>query len=178
MPIPQPTPFPRLRRLHYADSALQGYAPGSWSQVAVERTKPTGRVVGVDVIPAQPPRGVSTIQGNFLSRRVRDMLVELLVSTKSPAVSVPPPSHQRGEDGQQQGDDVVFEKPSYVDMERTLLQNSHEASPALRSGDDALPDEDAGKGLRIVDVSDTLRHSRNLPFMLIVDPNSPAPRLC
>lgn len=53
-----------------------GYAPGSWSQVAVSRTKPGGRVVGIDVIPAQPPRGASTIQGNFLSesvqREVRD----------------------------------------------------------------------------------------------------------
>ena len=29
--------------------------------------KPTGRVLGVDIIPTQPPKGVSTIQGNFLS---------------------------------------------------------------------------------------------------------------
>ncbi|PBP25050.1 FtsJ-like methyltransferase, partial [Diplocarpon rosae] len=49
----------------------QGYAPGSWSQVAVERTKPSGRVVGIDIIPAQPPKGVSTIQGNFLSPGVQ-----------------------------------------------------------------------------------------------------------
>jgi 21S rRNA (uridine2791-2'-O)-methyltransferase len=49
----------------------QGYAPGSWSQVAVERTKPTGRIVGIDIIPAQPPKGVSTIQGNFLSPGVQ-----------------------------------------------------------------------------------------------------------
>ncbi|EYE93828.1 RlmE family RNA methyltransferase [Aspergillus ruber CBS 135680] len=48
-----------------------GYAPGSWSQVAVDRTKPNGRVLGVDIIPAQPPRGVSTIQGNFLSAEVQ-----------------------------------------------------------------------------------------------------------
>lgn len=34
-------------------------------------TKPSGRVLGVDIIPAQPPRGVSTIQGNFLSRDVQ-----------------------------------------------------------------------------------------------------------
>lgn len=48
-----------------------GYAPGSWSQVAVTKTSPGGRVVGIDVIPAQPPRGVSTIQGNFLSPEVQ-----------------------------------------------------------------------------------------------------------
>ncbi|KAL1629504.1 2' O-ribose methyltransferase [Diplodia seriata] len=49
-----------------------GYAPGSWSQVAIDRTQPGGRVIGIDVIPAQPPRGVSTIQGNFLSEAVQE----------------------------------------------------------------------------------------------------------
>lgn len=49
-----------------------GYAPGSWSQVAVNRTQPGGRVVGIDVIPAQPPRGVSTLQGDFLSAEIRE----------------------------------------------------------------------------------------------------------
>lgn len=48
-----------------------GYAPGSWSQVAVERTKPNGRIIGIDIIPAQPPKGVSTIQGNFLYPQVQ-----------------------------------------------------------------------------------------------------------
>ncbi|OJD37044.1 21s rrna (uridine-2-o)-methyltransferase mrm2 [Diplodia corticola] len=48
-----------------------GYAPGSWSQVAIDRTQPGGRVIGIDVIPAQPPRGVSTIQGDFLSEAVQ-----------------------------------------------------------------------------------------------------------
>ncbi|KAK3070060.1 2' O-ribose methyltransferase [Teratosphaeriaceae sp. CCFEE 6253] len=49
-----------------------GYAPGSWSQVAHNRTQPGGRVVGIDVIPAQPPRGVSTLQGDFLSPAIRE----------------------------------------------------------------------------------------------------------
>jgi len=49
-----------------------GYAPGSWSQVAVNRTAPSGRVVGIDIIPAQPPRGASSIQGNFLSVEVQE----------------------------------------------------------------------------------------------------------
>ncbi|PMD25221.1 23S ribosomal RNA methyltransferase [Hyaloscypha hepaticicola] len=55
-----------------------GYAPGSWSQVAVERTKPNGRILGIDIIPAQPPKGVSTIQGNFLSTGVRDEVKRFL----------------------------------------------------------------------------------------------------
>lgn len=48
------------------------------SQVAVDRTYPNGRVVGIDIIPAQPPAGVSTIQGNFLSQAVRDEVKKFL----------------------------------------------------------------------------------------------------
>lgn len=55
-----------------------GYAPGSWSQVAVDRTAPNGRVLGVDTIPAQPPKGVSTIQGNFLSPAVQEEVKRFL----------------------------------------------------------------------------------------------------
>ncbi|PWY65654.1 23S ribosomal RNA methyltransferase [Aspergillus heteromorphus CBS 117.55] len=55
-----------------------GYAPGSWSQVAVARTQPHGRVLGVDIIPAQPPKGVSTIQGNFLDPHVQSYVREFV----------------------------------------------------------------------------------------------------
>ncbi|EXJ93023.1 23S rRNA (-2'-O)-methyltransferase [Capronia epimyces CBS 606.96] len=48
-----------------------GFAPGSWSQVAVDLTKPRGRILGVDLLPVQPPKGVSTIQGDFLSPHVQ-----------------------------------------------------------------------------------------------------------
>ncbi|KAE8146261.1 ribosomal RNA large subunit methyltransferase J [Aspergillus avenaceus] len=58
-----------------------GYAPGSWSQVACTRTQPDGRVVGVDIIPAQPPRGVSTIQGNFLDPSIQDYILKYLSDT-------------------------------------------------------------------------------------------------
>jgi 21S rRNA (uridine2791-2'-O)-methyltransferase len=55
-----------------------GYAPGSWSQVAISRTKPSGRVLGIDIIPARPPDGVSTIQGNFLSPSIQAYAYEFL----------------------------------------------------------------------------------------------------
>ncbi|KAI1625314.1 cell division protein methyltransferase FtsJ [Exophiala viscosa] len=48
-----------------------GFAPGSWSQVAIDMTQPRGRVLGIDLIPVQPPKGVSTIQGDFLSPDVQ-----------------------------------------------------------------------------------------------------------
>jgi len=47
-------------------------------QVAVDRTSPNGRVIGIDVIPAQPPKGVSTIQGNFLSHDIQEAVKDLL----------------------------------------------------------------------------------------------------
>ena len=51
-------------------------------KVAVSRTQPGGRVLGVDIIPAQPPKGVSTIQGNFLAPEVQDYVREFLRDPK------------------------------------------------------------------------------------------------
>ncbi|KAK0742888.1 FtsJ-like methyltransferase-domain-containing protein, partial [Schizothecium vesticola] len=51
-----------------------GFAPGSWTQVAVERTLPRGRVLGIDLLPAVPPRGASAIQGNFLDWGTRELV--------------------------------------------------------------------------------------------------------
>ena len=44
----------------------------------MDRTAPNGRVIGIDIIPAQPPRGVSTVQGNFLSIAVQQEVKNLL----------------------------------------------------------------------------------------------------
>jgi len=55
-----------------------GFAPGSWSQVAVANTRPGGRVIGVDLLPVQPPEGVSAVQGNFLDPGVQEQLKILL----------------------------------------------------------------------------------------------------
>jgi 21S rRNA (uridine2791-2'-O)-methyltransferase len=60
-----------------------GYAPGSWSQVAKNRVGERGRVVGIDVIPAQPPRGVSALQGDFLSEGVQGLVREFVREWKS-----------------------------------------------------------------------------------------------
>ena len=37
-------------------------------------------MIGIDIIPAQPPKGVSTIQGNFLSQAVQDSVKEFLLN--------------------------------------------------------------------------------------------------
>ncbi|KAF2147296.1 uncharacterized protein K452DRAFT_293743 [Aplosporella prunicola CBS 121167] len=80
-----------------------GYAPGSWSQVAANRTAPGGRVVGIDVIPAQPPRGVSTIQGNFLSPEVQ---AEVRAYVQDPERGRPVVRHSLvpGEEGEEEED--------------------------------------------------------------------------
>ncbi|KAF7846326.1 hypothetical protein BT93_L4534 [Corymbia citriodora subsp. variegata] len=56
-----------------------GFAPGSWSQVAIDLVRPgLGRVVGVDIIPVAPPKGVNALQGDFLSRDTQERVRELL----------------------------------------------------------------------------------------------------
>lgn len=73
----------------------------------MDRTSPNGRVVGIDIIPAQPPKGVSTIQGNFLSRAVQDEVKRFLresdrgsfnssleSATRSSATELPEPAVQ------------------------------------------------------------------------------------
>jgi 21S rRNA (uridine2791-2'-O)-methyltransferase len=109
-----------------------GYAPGSWSQVAFNRTSPGGRVVGIDVIPAQPPRGVSTLQGDFLSPQIRG---ELRKFVADPMRGRPRPQHhlmQRAEDGEKDEgmteEELEAENKSIVDLEKAM--EDCESSPA------------------------------------------------
>lgn len=51
-----------------------GFAPGAWSQVAYERTSSNGRVLGIDILPCKPPKGVSSLQANILSRKTHELV--------------------------------------------------------------------------------------------------------
>jgi 23S rRNA (uridine2552-2'-O)-methyltransferase len=44
-----------------------GAAPGGWSQVAAGRVGAAGRVIAMDLLPMEPIRGVSVLQGDFSS---------------------------------------------------------------------------------------------------------------
>ncbi|KAF3760689.1 FtsJ-domain-containing protein [Cryphonectria parasitica EP155] len=139
-----------------------GYAPGSWSQVAIERTKPHGVVVGIDLIPAQPPRGVTSIQGNFLSPHVRRLLKEVLLEQvrrkrkernmekKFEALTATGTGEGEGAEGLGPGGDggqgreartdggggkgeVVQDRLSYIDLEK---QASHDIEAAEADVDD------------------------------------------
>ncbi|KAG0652369.1 rRNA methyltransferase [Hyphodiscus hymeniophilus] len=93
-----------------------GYAPGSWSQVAVERTKPSGRIVGIDIIPAQPPKGVSTIQGNFLSIGVQEEVKKFLRDPNRGRPKPQPFSSYTTDSAD--GVEITDLDQSYIDMER------------------------------------------------------------
>ncbi|KAF4438096.1 ribosomal rna large subunit methyltransferase j [Fusarium austroafricanum] len=106
-------------------SLPKGYAPGSWSQVAMERTKPNGRVIGIDLIPAQPPRGVATFQGDFLSPVVQEMVKNFILESHQR----PPRVQEIDEtDTPDTNESIAVNRPSYLDMERHIGQNKPPAS--------------------------------------------------
>ncbi|KAI7760097.1 hypothetical protein LZL87_007390 [Fusarium oxysporum] len=93
--------------------------------VAVERTRPNGRVIGIDLIPAQPPRGVATFQGDFLSPVVQEMVKNfILESHQSPPVGQE--AEKTDSSGTEEG--ITVDRPSYLDMERHTGQNQPPAS--------------------------------------------------
>ena len=55
-----------------------GAAPGSWSQVALQRMKNNGRVIALDLLEMQPIAGVEFIQGDFRDEPVLQQLENLL----------------------------------------------------------------------------------------------------
>ena len=66
----------------------QGFAPGSWSQIAYDRTKPNGRVIGIDLLAVSPPQGVEGVKGDFLSAKTQDRVRTLLQSGRRKPQSV------------------------------------------------------------------------------------------
>jgi 23S rRNA (uridine2552-2'-O)-methyltransferase len=72
-----------------------GAAPGSWSQVIVERVTPGGRVIALDMLPIEPIAGVTLIEGDFRDGAVLERLeqalgvrqADLVVSDMAPNLS-------------------------------------------------------------------------------------------
>ncbi|KFY06905.1 hypothetical protein V492_07635 [Pseudogymnoascus sp. VKM F-4246] len=125
-----------------------GYAPGSWSQVAVERTKPNGRIIGIDIIPAQPPKGVSTIQGNFLSKEVQAEIKQFLNDP------------HRGRPGQQMHAPIAQE----LDLQTpgsVVVGDVLEDAPTASKGKKLK--EEPGKTIDIV-LSDMMMNTSGIPF--------------
>lgn len=93
----------------------------------MERTRPYGRVVGIDLIPAQPPRGVATFQGDFLSPSVQKLVKDYIV--ESHRRQPPPPEAESPEDEASAEDAADIDRPSYIDIERQTTP-SQQAPPA------------------------------------------------
>lgn len=55
-----------------------GAAPGGWSQVAVKRVGPQGKVVGIDLLDIEPITGVDFRVFDFLDPGAPDLLKEML----------------------------------------------------------------------------------------------------
>ncbi|KAF2625197.1 FtsJ-domain-containing protein [Macroventuria anomochaeta] len=134
-----------------------GFAPGSWSQVAVNRTTPDGRVIGIDLIPAQPPRGVSTIQGNFLSPAIQD---EVRAYVRDPTLGRPRKQTISEEPDGLTEEQVDELERGYIDIERQAhmegvgmerLGQPPEGSESVSDAKMPLKERDLRDG-RVVDV--------------------------
>lgn len=72
-----------------------GAAPGSWSQVAVQKIGRNGKVIALDLLAMAPLQGVDFIQGDFretctlnaLEEKLANCPVDLVISDMSPNVS-------------------------------------------------------------------------------------------
>jgi 23S rRNA (uridine2552-2'-O)-methyltransferase len=68
-----------------------GAAPGGWSQVAAEKVKPGGRVIGIDLLPVGPISGVTLLKGDFRGEMLHQALAgakaEVVLSDVSPNLS-------------------------------------------------------------------------------------------
>jgi 23S rRNA (uridine2552-2'-O)-methyltransferase len=51
-----------------------GAAPGSWSQIAAERTGPGGKVIAVDLLEIAPISGVTVLKGDFRDAKLLEAL--------------------------------------------------------------------------------------------------------
>lgn len=71
-------------------------------------------MIGIDLIPAQPPRGVATFQGDFLSPMVQKLVKEFIARTASQKASL----KNKGVGVEAGSEEPVLDQPSYIDRER------------------------------------------------------------
>jgi len=68
-----------------------GAAPGSWSQVAAQKTRPSGKVIAVDLLEIAPISGVTVLKGDFrnadLIGALQGRVADVVLSDLSPNLS-------------------------------------------------------------------------------------------
>lgn len=55
-----------------------GCAPGGWTQIAAQRNKGSGEIVGMDLLPTEPIAGAVLLQQDFTALEAPDMIKALL----------------------------------------------------------------------------------------------------
>ncbi|MBO5038609.1 MAG: RlmE family RNA methyltransferase [Alphaproteobacteria bacterium] len=60
-----------------------GCAPGGWSQIAVQKLKNTGKLVGLDILPTEPLDGATFICQDFTTEDATEKLLALLDGQKA-----------------------------------------------------------------------------------------------
>ncbi|HEU4440773.1 MAG TPA: RlmE family RNA methyltransferase [Burkholderiales bacterium] len=63
-----------------------GAAPGGWSQVAVQKVMPGGRVIAIDILAMAPISGVTIIKGDFRQVSIEER-ADVVLSDVSPNLS-------------------------------------------------------------------------------------------
>lgn len=110
-----------------------GAAPGAWNQVALDRCHTGSTIVGVDILPYDPPMGVTSIQGNILSKMTHNLIRETFLYAEL----------DRRRDELSGGPQVELKDPTTGDIELindlSVMDQSHKVdSEEVRQIDDVL----------------------------------------
>jgi 21S rRNA (uridine2791-2'-O)-methyltransferase len=95
-------------------------------------------VIGIDLIPAQPPRGVSTIQGNFLSTAIQD---EVRAYVQDPELGRPRKQISSKDEEGLTEEDVDEMERGYIDIERQAFLDGVTTEPIGQPVEDKDRDE-------------------------------------
>lgn len=77
----------RYRLLGPGETVIDlGAAPGAWSQYALSRVSPDGKVIASDLLPMEPIQGVEFVQGDFRDMPVLNQLLDSLGEQRADVV--------------------------------------------------------------------------------------------
>lgn len=97
-----------------------GFAPGAWSQVALSHVGARGRVLGIDILPSTPPKGVAAMQANFMSKRTHSAILQYL-SEPDRGRRIPLKAPEDAESAENTvTEQSILEAESYIDLEKRV----------------------------------------------------------
>ncbi|ODV96814.1 hypothetical protein PACTADRAFT_48624 [Pachysolen tannophilus NRRL Y-2460] len=95
-----------------------GFAPGAWSQVAHDKTNIKSIILGIDILPCKPIKGVSAMQANILSKQTHENIRKFFAEKVSSA------------DEELINDFQSVEQKSYIEteLERNVTTNENDSN--------------------------------------------------